>query len=511
MARRVSPPGPLGVDGRLLAGLVGMTLAAAGVGFVVAAGLDDAGGTVAAVTAPRPTLSPEAQDASPLAVTTPLPPVVVPANVPEAPPAPAAEAPPPSTGTESVPTSPPATPAPPVATPTTPATATSTQPEAEPGPGQPRQPTADDGAPTPFRPAAATAPLAQFLVPAGELAGDPGAALASLTAAVARAPVAGSTRADITFVADLGRRFAGARLPGRRATVERTVRVNAWWYARRRAPSRPVLLRDPDGIIYSYRAGQGFAFNPVGTAGRWQRLNEGFTATQLATALLGMGVVDQRGGRRVMSWEYFDVPGEPRTIRPGVSGMAQSRLSQLMANAFRDSGDPAFAAAASDAMASMSVPVDEGGARSLVAYPPGSAPAPWFVERAYPREDPWTGAALNGFMVAIVELRAAERALREPATPSTAGLAAADEARALADEGAATLDRYLPLHDSGEWSYYGLLTPGRPWRSYLANATYHCYHVALLRGLAADYPDLSFAATAVKWSGYADRAGVTCP
>lgn len=223
--------------------------------------------------------------------------------------------------------------------------------------------------------------------------------------------------------------------------MEPTLRVNAWWYAHRRAPAKAVLLRDPDGIIYSYRAGQGFAFNPVGTAGRWQRLNEGFTATQLATTLLGMGVVDQRGGRRVMSWEYFDVPGEPRTIRPGVSGMAQSRLAQLMANAYRDSGDPTFAAAATDAMASMSVAVDEGGSRSMVAYPAGSAQAPWFVERAYPREDPWTGAALNGFMVAILELRGAERALRDPPVPTTAGDAAADEARALADEGAATLDR----------------------------------------------------------------------
>lgn len=114
-------------------------------------------------------------------------------------------------------------------------------------------------------------------------------------------------------------------------------------------------------------------------------------------------------------------------------------------------------------------------------------------------------------LIALAGLRGAELALRQPPAPPTAGDAAADEARALADEGATTLDRYLPLHDSGQWSYYGLLTPGRPWRSYLANVTYHCYHVSLLRGLAADYPDLHFAATAATWSDYAVTAGVTCP
>ena len=83
--------------------------------------------------------------------------------------------------------------------------------------------------------------------------------------------------------------------------------------------------------------------------------------------------------------------------------------------------------------------------------------------------------------------------------------------RRLADEGAATLDRYLPAHDSGTWSYYGLLTPGRPFRSYLANATYHCYHITLLRSLAPQYPALRFAAFADAWTAYATRAGTTCP
>jgi hypothetical protein len=71
--------------------------------------------------------------------------------------------------------------------------------------------------------------------------------------------------------------------------------------------------------------------------------------------------------------------------------------------------------------------------------------------------------------------------------------------------------RYLNDHDSGSWSYYGLLTPGRPWRSYLADLNYHCYHVLLLDRLAALYPGEGFLSVSVRWQGYVDRAGLTCP
>ena len=83
-------------------------------------------------------------------------------------------------------------------------------------------------------------------------------------------------------------------------------------------------------------------------------------------------------------------------------------------------------------------------------------------------------------------------------------------ARALAERGEATLARYLPLHDTGSWSLYGLLTPGYPWRGFLADAAYHCYHVRLLRMLAPLAPGRGFAVVADRWAGYAIRAGVRC-
>jgi hypothetical protein len=363
---------------------------------------------------------------------------------------------------------------------------------------------------TPFRPEAASTPLAQYVIPDAEFPVDSKAAATALRSAAVRAPATGVTAADIRFVQRLAQRFAAARAPGRQASIARIQRVNAWWYARRRAPDARVLVRDPQGLIYSYRRGHGFQLNPVGTAGRWQRMNAGFSSTQLAATMLEVGVVDVRGGRQIASWEYYDVPDEPGAIRPNVSGMAQARVAHLLSEAYRDSGDPRFAQAASDAIGSLGVGVDAGGTRSMVAYPLGVPPEPWYVERAYPDANPWKGAALNGFMVAILELRGTETALRAaPGSPVAQG--AADEARRLADEGARTLDHYLPLHDSASWSYYGMLTAGRPWRSYLANATYHCYHVSLLRSLAAGYPEYRFASMGDTWAGYAARAGVTCP
>ena len=481
-----------GIDGRIVAGLAGMTLLATGLGFVIASGLDHSGPRrIAAVAAPSPSLSPEAIDPETTTTTIPVQP----------PPAqfePPVAAPPVVT---------PTVPSPPARTTIKPPTAATTP---TPPPVQP--PAADPGDLVPFRPEAASQPLAEFLVPEGKLPSDTAAATTALRAAQTGAPTVGTTRADIGHVLELDRRFADARLAGRRETVSRTVRLNAWWYAHKRAPTTRVLVRDPDGFIYSYAPGRGFALNPVATAGRWQRLNEGFTNVQLATTLLSLGVAEIRGGRGTLSWEYYDVADQPTAIRPGVSGMAQSRVAQLMASAYKSTGDERFVTAAVGVMASLAVDVSAGGTRSLVAYPAGSARAPWFVERAYPGEDPWKGAALNGLMVSLIELRAAERSLREPVSgPTAAGEAAANEARRLADEGAATLDRYLPAHDTGKWSYYGLLTPGHAFRTYLASATYHCYHITLLRSLAPQYPALRFGEFADKWAGYATRAGTKCP
>jgi hypothetical protein len=210
-------------------------------------------------------------------------------------------------------------------------------------------------------------------------------------------------------------------------------------------------------------------------------------------------------------WEYYDVPGEPSTIRPGASGMAQARLALLMADAAAETGETRFARMALGALAAFTVDVDRGGVRSMVSVRPDETPTPWYVERAYPGENPWTGGALNGFMVTLLNLRGAAALLGAAPAGDPVRATGAALALDLAERGEASLARHLPDHDTGAWSYYGLLTRGRPWKTHLADLNYHCYHVHLLRQLAEVSPDLGFADVAARWQGYVDAAGLTCP
>ena len=346
------------------------------------------------------------------------------------------------------------------------------------------------------------------------------ASLHILRARHAAAPPGSVERADAGYVLRLAGRHLRGGPAGRRSTVARTVRVNGWWFRRgARAPAQRVIVRDPDGVLSTHWAGRGFAVNPVATTGRWGGLNRSLSPEALADALLPFAVARRAGPRRFLLWEYYDVPDRPGAIRPGASGMAQSRMAQLLARAYYRTGEPRYADAARGALAAFAVPVDRGG----VVSPVGIPPSPWYVERAYPGESPWKGAALNGFMVSILNLRSAAGLLetrprplasgpretrRRPRAPQAARSAAM--ARGLAERGAATLQRFLPLHDTGAWSLYGLLTPGYPWRGLPADLGYHCYHVRLLRQLAVVEPGRGFRATARRWAGYAARRGVPC-
>jgi hypothetical protein len=353
------------------------------------------------------------------------------------------------------------------------------------------------------------------VIPAGDAPSGHEPARRALAAALAAAAPGSAEESDLRHALGLWSAYlapgAAAAPAGRRAAVARTLRANAWWFAGRGSPDGRVLLRDPDGIILTYRRGQGFAVNPVATTGRWRGLNDDVPAEALAASMLEMGVERAAGERRFAAWEYHDVADDPHAIRPGTSAMAQARVALLMAYARARSGEPRFEQAALDALAALVVDVDRGGVRSMVAVAPGQAPAPWYVERAYPGESPWKGAALNGFMVTLLNLRGTAAALERGEAGSPLAATAVALARDLADRGAATLARHLADHDSGSWSYYGLLTPGRPWRTYLADLNYHCYHVRLLRALAVPYPEHPFAETAERWQGYVDRAGIACP
>ena len=153
------------------------------------------------------------------------------------------------------------------------------------------------------------------------LPGDVAKARTLLHRAQRSAPAGSLTRRDINYVLRLGATMMKARQPaGRRATAALTLRVNAWWYSRRTAPSLRVIARLPDGILATYWGGRGFAINPVATAGRWQDLNAHVSPEALAAALLPLGVRRNAGRTRFLLWEYYDVPDRPGLSAPAPPG-----------------------------------------------------------------------------------------------------------------------------------------------------------------------------------------------
>ena len=511
------------LTGRQVALLAALGIAAGAVGFAGAAALgrDDA----PPPPPPPPANPPPARKAPPRGapLSPPPPPPPAPPAPPPRPDPPTRTAPtagPSATAPDAPVESPPGTAAaprrPPPATTATPPAESPAAPEPAPRPA-PRP--APEPAPAPLRPSAArlTAPEppAGIRIPAGAAPAGWDAARRTLAGALSRASAGSVEAADIRRQLDLWRTYLGPGAapapPDPRATVARALPANASRFRTRGSPRQRVLLRDADGIILTYRAGQGFVVNPVATTGRWRDLNADVPAAGLGEALLTMGVPRQAGERGFLAWEYYDVADDAAAIRPGVSAMAQARVALMFAHAEAETGDPRFSAAAVGALAALTVDVDAGGARTLVSTAPGQTPLTWFPERAYPGESPWKGAALNGFMVTLLNLRGTAALLRQSPGPGADGPAAAQLATDLADKGARTLQRHLPDHDTGAWSLYGLLTPGRPWRTYLADLNYHCYHVHLLEQLAVPYPGLGFGDVAARWRGYVDEAGLTCP
>lgn len=356
-------------------------------------------------------------------------------------------------------------------------------------------------------------------IPDGALAGA-NQARQTIVRARDAAPARSRDRAALRWLSALDRRSAGRGVPaGRRQTIELTMRVNAWWLTRRgELPRARVILRLPSGLLANHRPGHGFIVNPVATTGRWQGLNDDLGAAGLARALRPLAVVYRHRGRTWLGFEYYDVNGRPREVLPGISAMAQARIATTFARAFRDSGEVRFARTASQVIGAFAVPVSEHGARAELASPDGRVSGTWFPERVYPGKDPWLGAALNGFMASIIDLDSArvnlQAGLREHELPLGQTLEIAGEVvrlGGLVASALGSLESFLPLHDTGSWSIYGMRTGGRPWGTFTADLNYHCYHVTLLDRLDRRRPELGLRAWSDRWQGYVDARGLTCP
>ena len=311
------------------------------------------------------------------------------------------------------------------------------------------------------------------------------AAKVQLERALTRAPRGSETQKDIHWVLRLGARYMRSGQPdGRRRTVSRTMRVNAWWFSRWPAPTDRIIVRDPTGVLSTYWNGRGLAVNPVATSGRWQGLNDDLSGVQLADALLPFARrAALPGAARFLLWEYYDVPDRPGAIRPGASGMAQGRLVHLLANAYYLTGEHRFSDAARGALAAFGV---LGGPRRRGEPGVGGrrAPQPALVRGArLPGRQPLAGRGaqrLHGD-AAQPALVGRPAALGAPAPRPGPGRAAAPAAGAGRDEGGRASPGRSPSGASSRCATTCPCTtpaggastcshrPGWAWRAYLAD------------------------------------------
>ena len=265
---------------------------------------------------------------------------------------------------------------------------------------------------------------------------------------------------------------------------------------------RPRAARDEDGVILTYRRGQGFAVNPVATTGRWGEAErrrprrracgrahgDGGRAGCGRPAVRRLGVLRRRRRPRGHpARDLGDGPGRvallmaARTTRPATALRAGG---PGCAGGLRRAGRPRRRA-------------EHGRDDRPRSRRPGTSSVPI-------RESPWKGAALNGFMVTILNLRGAAAVLDRGRAESRAAIALAQD---LADRGAVTLERHLATTTRGSWSYYDCSRPG-PLAQLPRRPELPLLPRAAAGGARRAYPEFLRHRRAGR---HVDRAGAACP
>jgi len=241
-----------------------------------------------------------------------------------------------------------------------------------------------------------------------------------------------------------------------------TLRANARYLSSHPRGALPEAITDDQGLVYRWVPSFGFALHPLASFVHLNALAKAYdqvAAHRLAAALVGRGV---RAGD-TLTWEYyFPFHGPSRWI----SGLAQAVAAQALARTGKlgDHGLYAAARAAYRAIPeTLSTPVAGG---------------LWVREYSYSDM-----LILNAELQTILSLTEYADTTGDGAAKTVVGRLT-KAARAL-----------LPQFDTGCWSLYS--SGGSP-----ASLSYHTYHVALLRKLAAPAGDALWTETASRWAGY---------
>jgi hypothetical protein len=166
-----------------------------------------------------------------------------------------------------------------------------------------------------------------------------------------------------------------------------------------------------------------------------------------------------------------------RIPAPWPSGMAQGEGASLLVRVWRETRDERYPEAALRALASMRVPVDQGGVRAELAG--------GFFPQEYPSRP--ASFVLNGGMFALWGCYDVATALDEP------------RALELFEEGIDTLAVNLARYDVGYWSRYDLFP--HPVTN-VASPAYHVLHINQLNAMSRIARRPEFAETAARFERY---------
>jgi heparosan-N-sulfate-glucuronate 5-epimerase len=248
-----------------------------------------------------------------------------------------------------------------------------------------------------------------------------------------------------------------------------------------------LVRLDPQGIPMLNVAGK-YIYSPVNVAEYGLQQYSYFIGTGNASGLVNAisvadWLVDHQDPANGKWYYNVDFPVgamDVTLISPWSSAMAQGYAMSLLTRVYSQTGDAAYLASATAALAALEINVDQGGL------------AVDFHGHVYFEEYPTTPPSftLNGFLFTLLGLY--DLSQQSPASPAAAMFRA----------GLETVKYALPYYDTKDVSAYHLGHLTNPPRPVHADLYYHYLHAQLLQALNSLAPDNTLAHYSAQWAAY---------
>jgi hypothetical protein len=175
-------------------------------------------------------------------------------------------------------------------------------------------------------------------------------------------------------------------------------------------------------------------------------------------------------------WEYNFRSPTYNTTPPWVSGMAQGLGLNVLANAYKITGDKKYISSANLALGAFFIDVEKGG----VTYKDRDG---WWYEEYAQQNNKQQPRVLNGFIYCLFGIKEYYNVTKD------------NRAKQLYDAGLRDLKAHLPEYDGGNWTYYDKLGT-------ISTLPYHETHVRLMNELFQSTGDPEFRIYRDRWGTY---------